>query len=656
MTRPTMVDLLATDVACREQARPLYRSKPMEIWPGQTSGEPQDVAMRIELYKRLTDAFPPDITPEGYLGPTGIANAWESVLSIPGFGDSPVSWPLASSMMVRKEKGLPEGWRSDRDRAIWQELIEIFFTDPVFSGVASRDGTSSGFPTFARSGPMKSRMAEHSLANFQAIKPLIKRKDYRNLLMRHGIAYAYSPNVRIQPESPRKVRFFADERSRFTGRLSPTDKSIPGLPPEVGAQRTRLVYGGCWQSNTINSASINPFQKSFVSRFPFTLKHRTPREICRKIGAACSDLVSKGIAWRAFSIDFGGFDQTQSQLFYKDFFSQMEKVWSEEVVANLRLSMLAPVWMRPWSKKAEKDHPLGLWSYDPKEVDETADPGMPSGNFLVVAGGALCGLLDVLTRIDAVTKDVLGGVIKYLKGEGMVKFIAKGDDIILIGPDEVMNRIEKMMDDVSSGYFDTKREDGMLFLGHFYYPDPTREGGWWFRSNMLTLVHGHVTAERDFRNPLRAGAAIGHAARIINHQGHPSFAAVSTILEDVRAQFYPNLPSIATSMQVQFADAMRRIEQLALRKVDRMKADFFNSGLYPTEVDMLVLADPDLIHYRFEEDQVSPWVLDIIRNVGNIGAVKIFNNQCALAMLDPKEDLEVVPRTSSMHSSKWEIV
>jgi len=491
--------------------------------------------------------------------------------------------PLPDNSWARAEKGLASDWLTLRDRAIFRELANVMLANWTPGPVKVAEFSSSGFPLHTRQAEAKIAAYREAIPHLEEIVSLASSRNLLDLYRRHKLLVCYRMQVRKQADSFKldkasgkykaKHREFPNLEFALTngerGNIIPADRTCEWNDQLVLA-RLRTVYG---LSNTVNLLIASCFEGHNVSlfkRFPDTFKHRGASDIARKLNR-----------WRYHvAADVGNHDFLVPKFVMRLGFDALREIWDDRVVDFIELAWQAPCYVPNLNVYEEPDpfwlgHPL-----NPQDFNHWY--GIPSGHFLVSWAGKFGCMGVYLCKLDRIGVDVLGHVEEILSFKHpQVGILNLGDDSVVCFNDPSLHaRYSSELDE--QHYYATGVEP-LSFLGNAIFKDRPEDQNVRVCNNPVSYLTNRLVAERALGSWFKEYWVIGHYAR---------------------EQVYSTMPcygQLRESFERAFRDEMGYDFEHAVNSHPDAKM----SVEAQSEADLLTLASPDRLQYRFELSDVS---------------------------------------------------
>lgn len=461
-------------------------------------------------------------------------------------------------------------FRCDEHAEIFEILFKKMFLRGRPTGLRVNSKSSSGLPNLTYDRDKKIAAFREALSDISHIFRAVRNKDGRYLLEK-DIAPIYTAGKRIQPEKEGKTRFYYSYENGEMIKLK-TDQSSAYDGFRTG--RGRRVYGMKNSNNLIAGCFLIPCEKFYLSEYAYSFKHRFPEEICQDLNDYMAEYPNTWIR----GVDVVTFDQTVKDWMKDKFCDLICKYHSIELGEFVRANLFGQVFFNNGGIDLE-----GLLIGDVLSVEKVTGAGLLSGTIFVSSLGKFLNTFDTLSRLwdIGLITNIEQDTESYLKGKFKVRTKNCGDDAILMFPDEKVG----LAFFKTEGYFEIEIEEGLLFLGNIYFIE---DGLWRSLPNMASKLYNLFVPEKGWMSKLRRDFFwIGLKEHSIHGGKHPMYNEVMGIVDD----------AFMNSYGFKFTDYMNRL----------IEAGEIRGTL--NDLDMQFLADPDIIHYKVDADDISPEVL-----------------------------------------------
>lgn len=538
------------------------------------------------LARRFTDEFPTDVTSSGYAGPSGVPGDFYSLLNVSGHGMDPLPIPIADNAALVKSAGL-ESKLLEADRPWFKETCRLFFGAHEATPLRLKKGGSTSFPYFTTDIQYRKLAALKCLREPDRFLELATGgpQHLTALLNEYGVLILYAIHERQQPNAI----LFKDGRFSSKPRTTPTEeeartgsytgKTVANMAvfdahgnevPNHFAMRRRDVFGLNGPVNYFLSAIFSSFRAVYETRFEATFKAR-----------GRDDKLARALPYKyAVGSDVKTMDKLIPRWFLDELCAELVTYLDERVIELFRRCFQAPyVVPPPWRDTPDSYNPVfGGSPLDPSHFVQFV--GLPSG----IAPNPLIGKLWMAFNYILLMRDS-GGLAAPSEIEGFLQhrnplcaLQDMADDAVLLTNSE---QIATRLRNPKGRYVLLEVEVPPVFLGDVYCQTPS---GLQVYPNPITYVQNVLCRETSIHRDGPVAWATGTLARQQIYAASPVYRDLNAIyLEECRRHFGVN-PSLLAS---------------ALGKHERL-----------SEADALVRANPDVIHYKVDPEDVSPEVLD----------------------------------------------
>lgn len=565
------------------------------LFPEIRSDDSAYLNLAERLARRLTDALPASVNDDGTSGENATPGNFYALLNTAGHQMSPRSVPPLTNDPIRSRLGLVSEFVSKRHREIFRAVLKAMFEVVRPSKVSIRRTASTCSPNYVDDVSKKKTELRHALENLDRFLDLVDRGDFARLFTEFNATIVQTLGFRIQADKvtlkgtvfSTKEREVNDElaaRSGLTeGTRRPADKRVVvhGVTLKNHfATRVRNVYGFSFVPNYVIATIFSCAREYYLHEYEFTWKHRTPASILEKMRKF------------AFLVGFDvkEFDTSVGRFLIDFFCDELQNYLDPRMVKLIRYAFRAPyIVPYPYGESEQSFNPF--FGADPFDADAfDTSLGLPSG----IACNPDFGKWAMTSAYLCLVDDQLGNILEtgipaILRGEHPdFALLNMSDDCVLLTNNATLaNRVRT--GELSSPYFAVEPESPISFLGNVPYRDYAGELR--LAPNIISFFVNWLVPEHgiDSRNR-RDFWAVGDRERRQHYASAPGYPDAYAIYEEEFVQTYGRTPSSITS---QFYDQQKKLTNLSA-------------------IDSLVLNRPDYLYYRFDEDDVSPDVLDQI--------------------------------------------
>jgi len=562
--------------------------------------------MTEELAERLTKLFPTDVLPSGFAGKTGVAGDFNALRNVSGYGMDPLPIPISNNAALIKSLGLVDNIRT-QDKPILDELIKLFFGHAAPAALHIRKEGSTSFPWFTKDIVYKKMATMKAYLSIDEFLNLATggRSALKALFQKFHAVFLFAIHERQQPDSISK-----NEKGIWGSkdRVAPTeiearsgsskgntfaDKTVKDAHGNVieghFAMRRRDVFGMNGVINYVLTGIIGCFREVYLNRFAFTYKTRDRLDKQRKI-AQYQFVVGS---------DVKTMDKTIPLWFLDYVLDKLPKYLDERVVEVMRRAYRAPYVVPPPYRKTSED-------YNPFFGGDPTDPasfiqhvGLPSG----VAFNPDWGKLWMSFVYMALYRDV-GAIYGPSDIEPLLRGLNKQHALLDMSDDAAFLTnspiVAAKLKEPSSPYAVLEVETPVIFLGDVFcevdgqklvYPNPI--------TYLVNLFGRENSADKLGETPMESVLrwAEGTMARNQTYAHTPIYRDMNQIFEETCRKWVGVNPNLIAS---------------TFARRQRFKTDF----------DAMVVANPQVLHYKVDVKDVSPEILDDV--IATIPAKEFF--------------------------------
>lgn len=599
----------------------------IQTMTGFYSDMPEHIDFLRGTISDITDIYPgDDVESDGTVGRSGVHEPVGRYKTVTGFSMKPMSYTAIDNKRLRAEKGLPNNWRRNRDRELFEALCHLFMKEIKLKNIKTNRVSTSGFPEFQPDYEWKIGAIDHILrpGNPEKVLSAVVQHDLPRLLADHKLVLAYAVNKRRQEDLADKKRFSMDYEYAISGgtrgqRILADKKVVLANGSVVegfSAQRIRPVKG----SPIRMTAMLQPFaagiRASISEVYAFTYKHTTDEDSAEKLNRY----------GHLTSTDYTEFDSTYPGFMRESMLKVMAFYFDPAIVELARLSFSAPyfqpsVYAVPANATAadiarlEASDP-GRWVGNPLDVrDFIFNSGIVSGNPFVDIEGKLGGTFDALCKWDHILGDMDKRMVSWLKGEdSLIANRNQGDDnqaltsdpLLKIRFDEVTLAKDKDENYIYS-YFAADMEKGQVFTGKITTHYDERG----FKNEKMRVIPragGFLrwfTHERGIDSKTREFWPIGFFERLSLYGQNPAFGDFWRITNENWTR------ATGTSLETIASKAW--------------KPETMGHINVKSVADLEVLLDHEKLAYLYtEDDQVSPEIRNLFEGTANFKQVESY--------------------------------
>lgn len=584
-------------LSTRGMARVLNRqrmNRGVQLYPEKPSDAPESLRTNKRLAIALTEALKTTSNANGTVGPNAVAGDFYQLLTVAGYGMNPITVPPVSNAHIRRELKLTDQFVSPRHAEIFKRLVRMMCATKLPSKVSIRREASTGAPDYVNDVKKKKDELMHALRNMNSFLDLVDKGALLELFIEFNAPIIQTTGERTQADKvtrsgnnfTSKDREVNNEQAARSGDLSSrfvADKSVVIDGHRLAghfAGRRRTVFGMSFVPNYVVAAVFSTMRTHYLEAYAFTWKHRTPESILEKM---------RQFKYLA-GFDVKQFDQSVPTFMIDAFCKELANYVDPRIAKLVRMMFSAP-YIVPYPFVAgtseEKFNPI--FGADPfAEASFAMELGLPSGISCNPDFGKLVMMTQYLCIADDFYHDVLEvGVEAILRGEhSKYGFLNMGDDCVVLMNEEAF-RDHVLNDDYDAKYFAVEPEKPISFLGNVPYTD--ERGELQLAPNIASFFVNWLVPEFGVENHRRRNFwAVGDRERRQHYAKSPSYSEAYGIYEDIFTSEWGRSPA---SITADYYDQQRKLGALSF-------------------IDALVLQNPSYLQYRFEENQVSPEILE----------------------------------------------
>lgn len=596
--------------AMRGLEQPLVNMAPKEVLLSVRSfdadgGEQPVIEYLRALSSELNEALPPSHDENGFVGANGVHKPFDSLRTVAGICSTPMSYMPVNNGPYADSFDLPSDFRKTRHKEIFHEFFRLVFGRFAPRPLKVPKLSTAGFPTGTTDPVWKARAGKWLLHNFDQPGRLIASREYGELARQFGMVRCYKQQKRTQVDPPGKKRYANTLEYALSGGLKGEPIEVNKLVniagknyPDFSALRVRVVHGAPWLANIpLQAISTGVLYALFEWAEPTF--HHTDMGLIAELIERSGDAV--------FS-DISNYDNSMREFILRELVLVSKEYVSEEVADWAEAMIFAPYFTQPVGYKQEGRRSVA--TSRAKMIGRPFDPtseviaGNRSGHAWTSLIAKTVKVWDTLCVIDDITGDVLGNVERYLKHEMPYKIVNNGDDEGLIGPKDLIQRYRDYRfqpGPKNPGYFVAEPEIGQVFSGFMFMKSP----GGSIRAvpRLHTLFEKIYVPERSIGGNFRPYWPIGIEQRL-------------TLDISPNADFSQN-PSVGVALDIHsrlwndmMAKRYGRLAEILVNGKSMMPVQV-GTGSF-TRIDYEVLEQPEKLHYKYKDSDVSPEVLKLI--------------------------------------------
>lgn len=482
--------------------------------------------------------------------------------------------------------------------------------------------SSSGYPQFTADVEYKKERTEYIIDEFSSVEKAYKAKDLETLLDDYHILFMCHTQIRDQDDAFSKIRF----RTEF-GHIGPTQElPYPSKDRDgLTAKRTRTVAAYANGLNYVLSVILDGIRKWVELRYAKTFKHRSGDEIANKIHDH-EAMIEKtfGLDFMCISQDFSRFDSTIPMEVMEGFINGLP-------VDDTIKSMMKDMMYVPRYASSDGVNRF-LLEADPLKYDNIIFyRGQTSGNAwtsfankMIAIGFLLMALCyENLIEHDENMLPTTGAMERFLQHEEVVATNNNGDDGQNFG---LKSAVIAMMERAKSfNIFKIEissvcKLNGMLF--YWKHDDSGRKRMTWCYS-MLSYLLGCWSPE--------------HGIDSLTHRPYPMLGRVLR-----RSKLIYGTNPLFEEVAYFERTFYKQITGFDLYEIEAAHMKTPDPKLYKelNHIDLELIANPSMVHYKDIEDDVKQQVLDdVTYTIDRVKAEAFVAKHVNVPLYHNKEDI-----------------
>lgn len=518
------------------------------------------------------------------------------IRSVPGVKKLPVGCAIDSNVDIRKliakkakKSGIPmyHSPINDHELVLFDWVCQAYF-GKVKKGTAAsiRKKASTMMPDFKGGKRPKDGDIPYKKEQIKKVYEFIKKIGDRWIEPREwqaaGFYLGYLCVERLQADT------FEKDRDSNTGvayvrvtRLLSEMEATKFLPSanKLAGMRVRTAYGASGTISYALTTAIAPVRAAMFDQYGFTYKHRTPKEVSAKINKFAAVL----------GVDVTQYDQSILAFWLERLCQNLHTIGPfSKAMASLNYYHVSGYALSPCPYAQNVAQWLAVGSVFDK-LGYSFERGLASGTPLNPDIGKVIQTFEIISRLHrsgVLTFASFDDVDAFLRGHRKVACLNSSDDTLLLGA----SRVELLKVIAIGGYLHWDVEDVPAFLGSVYGGKPGKVIGY---PNIMSYFNRRLNPETgigykpgDDRYHWRAG----FTAQDYHYGVHPLFSKAQKLLDEVWKRHFGH-----TFLAIYQQPDYDRSLILGMQSM--------------SEIDKLVIMKPEVIHYMFEEKEVSPEVL-----------------------------------------------
>lgn len=578
----------------RNHLNPLVDRKSRTVLTGIRSLESFDpVCMSFldDLVSTANKEMPVDVD-EDLFTRTGVATDFSKLRCPAGYMQTPMSAKVLDNSKIREELGLTQGYSSKQKsiaNMVWHEV----WSHCRPSNVNVPKASDGGMPRFSKDRQWKLDFAlwKTQPGNYDKFLKLVERADVYALANEYECLYGMNIQKRLQLDEVHKVRLSNDwsyaMSSGKSGQRNPTDKSVSitwnGVTrewPTFSAMRVRVIDAGPWSINCDLQIAATAAMRAMFHRFGRTFHVNTKEQIVNNVDGRY-----------IFCSDVSEYDQSMSRDALSPVFSVMREYYPEGMARSAERLYQAPYYARP----LELGGTQGRWAANPYDWNFSLNSGNRSGHAFTSLVAKVNKVIETLFIIDHVYPVTKENLRLFLTGAMPMGVINNGDDEIIWALEKRdLEKFKKVRSDRSAGHYVVEPEMGQGYSGMVLVrPDPTSPH-YVPTARLQTSIEKCYVPERSVGGFMRPYWAIGFYDRIdALHQSDNGRHLWDIHNHSFKKHLEPHIGKLSSILD--YAYKQHSLDLHALTAVDRE-----------------VLADPDKLHYKYGEEDVSASIINLL--------------------------------------------
>jgi hypothetical protein len=350
--------------------------------------------------------------------------------------------------------------------------------------------------------------------------------------------------------------------------------------PDFSALRVRNIDAGPWAINCDLQMVASSHMKALFRNWPETFHVNTREEILREVDGR-----------EVYCSDVSEYDQSMSKDAVSTPFRIMREFYPEGTCRAAERLMQSPYYAKPLSLDGLK----GMWIANPMDWSFEMNSGNRSGHAMTSLIAKVNKVIESLTVIDRMYRVTSANLNAFLKGQMPVGLVNNGDDeIVWTITKGDMDRYKALRKQKGVGHYVVTPETGQGFSGLLLVrPDPSKTT-YVPSPRLQTPFEKSYVPERSIGGKLRPFWPVGWQDRI----DALHLTDMGRELWEVHNFYY----------RKHLEDKYGVLSNLLAEGIRSLPVD--TKAL--TAIEREVLADPDKLHYKYSDDDVSDNVLKLI--------------------------------------------
>lgn len=566
---------------------PLVDRKPREILPGMWSFDTPVLLFLRDAIKEWNAKLPVDLNEDGFTT-TGIHATFNKLACPAGYLQSPMSAKVVDNTLLREELGLTPGY-SPRQREIASMVWRKVWSRAIPSAVNVPKASAGGMRRFTHDVQWKLDYAlwKTQPANYDRYLHMVESADCYGLANEYEIVFGMYVQKRLQLDEPGKVRMANDWEFAISGGLrgkrAPTDKRVEidgTFWEDFSALRVRVIDAGPWAINCDLQIVATAHMRALFHDYPKTFHVNTPDQMTEIFNGK-----------HIFCSDVSEYDQSMSKDAIAVAFEQMREWYPEGVVRAAERLYEAPYFAKPLELGGKRSD----WIFNPMDWSKRMQSGNRSGHAMTSLMAKVNKVIETLFILDIMHGVNDRNIDMWLRGQMSMGLVNNGDDeVVWAVAKRDIQRFKTLRSDLSLGHYKVEPEPGMGFSGNLLVLVDPINLTYMPTTRLQTPIEKCYVPERSIGGVLRPYWPVGWLDRIDSlHQ-----TDAGRELWSIHNHYYDK------HLKPQYGSHSSLIER-GLRALPIQNHDL-------TAIDREVLVDPDKLHYKYTDDQVSKEVRSII--------------------------------------------
>lgn len=568
---------------------PLVERNHRVILPGITSFDHDVLKHQREFSSEMDRKLPITLDANKEFTTNGVHASFKNVKGVAGYMQNPMSAKPVDNTLLRKELGLNAAY-TKRQREIAVMVWNLVWSVAKPSRVNVPKMSAGGMRRMSYDAQWKLDYARWKTvpARYDQFLNAVERGDSYWLANEMEIVYGMYLQKRLQLDAAEKVRYAFDWTYALSGGARglkmPTDKKVI-LPDgsrwdDFSGLRVRVIDAGPWAINCDLQMVASSHMRALFERFPRTFHVNTKDEITSVVDGKF-----------VFCSDVSEYDQSMSGDAVSVVFETMRNFYPEGICRSAERLYESPYFARP----LQLDGTKGMWIKDPMDWTFKMNSGNRSGHAFTSLVAKVNKVIETLSLFDLMYVVTEANVRRYLEGSMPIGLVNNGDDEIAWTDTALdMRRFRALRSDLKLGHYVVTSEVGQGFSGLLLVrPDPTKQV-YVPTPRLQTPFEKCYVPERSIGTAMRKFWPIGWLDRIDTlHSSDAGREAYEIHNFSYRKHLEPRHGTLAGILA-------RGLEGLP------------HLGKEFTLIEREVLAEPDKLHYKYDEDDVSEKVLNMI--------------------------------------------